>query len=142
MLPVDVRLMDVAEVLGRLSGADRWHALPTTAPEMASIQVYGDLVDGESIHYCTFHFEAKDDDGKPCRLLLPTSTDFWIAAGVGLADFFGGKVDFDDCDDVDADHVATMPRLGNSPDDGEPYHAFREEVTAVRPVAVPIREVD
>ena len=36
--------------------------------------------------------------------MSPPSTAFWIAIGKGLVDFFGGKLDYNDCDEKDVDY--------------------------------------
>jgi hypothetical protein len=130
-LPAAARLRDVADVMGALAGhvmtkqpfsqkSDGWSAgRPRGAkgiriePCKAMVEwvlIFLDntadvqLPDGQCSHYVMYHFEG-GKNGE--RLMLPPSTEFWIAIGKGLVDFFGGSIDYNDCDDVAVDYEQT-----------------------------------
>jgi hypothetical protein len=144
MLPGRVRLQDVARVLGALAGCKTELKVKPTyvycqvddvkvdnshTPECANIRWTGGgelKPDG----YVMFHYEPCEFDG---RLLMPRSTPWWIAAGKRLVDFFGGKVDFNDCDDVDVDYERPSP--GDiAPSDGEPWREFQRRMSEVKAI--------
>jgi len=52
----------------------------------------------------------------------------------GLARFFGGTVDFNDCDDSEEDEVWERKRSNNSPTDGDEWQQFHEDLYAVKPI--------
>jgi len=81
----------------------------------------------------TYHFEPDNGAG---RLLLPRSTPFWIALGVRLVDFFGGTVDYSDCDSVDVDYqVAAKSALDNGPTDGEAWNVMQQRIIDLKPLS-------
>lgn len=146
LLPADVRVGDVAKVAGAPAGLKPKKmplggvsygvqvigskVEPTTVPEMVAINLNGCLVDGEQVHQCYYHFENNDG----MRLLMPRSTAFWICVGRGLVDFFGGLVDYCDCDTENINYERKKPRQRNNPDDGKPWHDFQDEILAVKPI--------
>lgn len=118
-LPANVRVDDVADVIGALLGrkperqdfggnSSGWSTkVPgvsvetTSIPEMAAINVNDcPVLNGRMAHIC-YHFEGRG--GR--RAILLRSYAQWIAMFKRLADFFGGTVDFSDCDDSEADYV-------------------------------------
>lgn len=131
LLPPAVRLRDVADVMGalagfpmekRYSGASQTEGWSAGRPHNdKAVQVKGydtpslvqcaniilsntadhQIIDGQSGHFVMYHFEGSRTGE---RLLNPRSTDFWIAIGRGLVDFFGGTIDYSDCDDVSVDY--------------------------------------
>jgi hypothetical protein len=70
------------------------------------------------------------------RLMMPPSTPFWIAVGKGLCKFFGGRIDYNDCDSTDWDRVYRRPRKNNSPGDGEEWNDFQQAMFDLKPVSV------
>ncbi len=146
MLPVDVRIADVAKVIGILAGlpADkeplgggsyccRVHGVevkPSGMAEVATITINGDLVDGEKQHYSTWHWEPEDEG----RLLYPKANPFWIAVGLKLVDFFGGTIVYTDTDGRKPNHRAKKPRQSNNPQDGKPWQDFQDAILAVKPL--------
>lgn len=138
-LPDNVTVGNVAKVLGRLAGlpVERYQYNPrtwwakvdgvevetTTVPEMVVIRWSG--------RHTTFHFEY----GRGGRLLLPRSTAFWIAAGNRLVDFFGGRIDWNDCDTKDWNRrVRAKTREQNSPEDGEAWDDFQTRLLSLKPL--------
>jgi hypothetical protein len=146
-LPEDVRVTDVADVMGILAGLP-FTQEPLTGggsyvkvkgvkvetsgcPEMVIIQLTGNLVDGEPIHTAFYHFES--DDGKG-RQVGVRSTPFWIALGRQLAAFFGGSMDYNDCDEVDVNYVADKPRADNRHTSNGAWVAFQEDLAKIQPL--------
>lgn len=143
-LPDDVQIRDVADVLGILAGnkkewreskGARWVGVENvsisgnTFPGLACITLPYCATKRDEI-YVLYHFEP----GCGGRLLMPRSTAWWIAAGKRLVDFFGGSIDFNDCDDSDVDYERPKPRGRNNPENGEPWRAFQEALFAVEPL--------
>lgn len=144
-LPADVRIRDVSIVIGILAGLKpEQHSLcgssyscsvagvetkSSSIPECADIEINGDLVDGEKNHHVMFHFEYKAS-----RLLMPRSTAFWIAVGRRLIQFFGGSMDYQDCDSVETNYRRKSPRKDNSPEGGKPWHDLQDAMLAIKPI--------
>ncbi len=79
-----------------------------------------------------YHYEPSEIDG---RLLMPPSTCWWIAVGRRLVDFFGGALDYNDCDDKDINfRRPKKSRKMNAPEDGKPWYAFQERMLIVKPI--------
>lgn len=57
---------------------------------------------GTGLRQFLYHFEF-DSGETGARGIMPTSTAANIALGVELVKFFGGDVDFNDCDEIDVD---------------------------------------
>jgi hypothetical protein len=153
-LPHDVRIDDVADVIGILAGnAARWETIRgcgetfkalrvdgvkvrgnRNIPEMAEIIVKPPkgkrFIDGHKVHSVNFFFEVSDGG----RHLNPPSTPFWIAVGIRLARFFGGRVVFNDCKSSAANRRFSKPRSRNNAEDNKGWHAFQKEMANVRPL--------
>ncbi len=148
-LPDNVRVKDVAYVIGIASGLkvewepcfpdknNSWLRVPgaevkaTNIIEMAEVFVRGDLVDGQDVHFCYYHFESSDGG----RSLNPRSTAYWLAIAHRLVDFFGGSIDYQDCDDVAVDYDKPgNSRDLNSPEDGDEYWDFYKRLAAIKPI--------
>jgi hypothetical protein len=151
-LPDDVGVRNVAKAIGLLSGLEfEKHFLGPSHEYVWSVHVPGvqvgisgmpeccqiivraiknPLVDGEESHYVLYHFEPSEGG----RLMLPPSTPFWCAVGDALIDFFGGKIDYNDCDDTDWDRAVPKPRGRNNPQDGEEWQRFQQELSELKPV--------
>ena len=147
LLPGNVRVDDVAMVLGKLAGlpAEEYSlgsgsvhcrvngasVVQTGAVTMVEIQLFSPpsvrhLVDGDTSHTAYYHFESGHGSS---RLMMPPSTSFWIAACRGLCDFFGGKLDHKDCDDIELDYeVRAKSDVANQPGDGEPYNRLSRRI--------------
>lgn len=155
MLPGDVRIQDVADVIGILAGLPKvkqplqgdggaWavrvngvrvEGIPNLA-SCANIYINAQngthFVDGEMTHMVMFHYEPGEGSGE--RLLMPRSTAFWIAMGEKLVEFFGGEQDFNDCDSKDVDLSCKKPRKSNCPSDGEPWQDFEKAMWDLEPL--------
>jgi len=153
-LPGDVRLRDVANVLGLLAGCEsvtiasdhgtEYKRLPSVEvksshdmlPECARIVITRNIEtkDGDTA-YVLYHFEPSDANGETYgRLLMPPSTAWWIAAGRRLVDFFGGEVVSNDCADRPTRYVRRKPRRRNNPEGGAAWRKLYAEIWAVAPV--------
>lgn len=145
-LPCDVRVRDVGNVIGILAGLpSSKHSLggesyscrvegvkvaPSSIAECCSLTFDGKMVDGALHHWVLYHFENEHNG----RLLLPRACPFWICVARGLVNFFGGSVDYQDCDTVDTDYQKEKPRKQNNPSDGKPWHDFQDALLALRPI--------
>lgn len=154
-LPANVRLSNVANVMGAVAGCpatksffDRdpkngWstrvegvEVLTTSIPSMCEIRITppNGCVDGEKSHFTFYHFEPDNGVG---RLMLPRSTAFWIAVMHRVVDFFGGEIDYNDCDDVSCDYsVPHKTWEENSPSDGEAWYTFQNRILEIKPITV------
>jgi len=155
LLPEDVRVGNVAQVIGILAGLPKtwvtsnngsckWikvdgvkveslENMPATCRIILNIpDHWGRLVDKEQVHHTLFHFEP--DMKKGGRLMIPPSTPFWIAVGIGLCKFFGGQIDFNDCDSKGWDRQFRKPRPTNSPNVGRPWDNFQQAMFDLKPV--------
>jgi len=140
-LPQNVRLDNVTDVLGRLAGlpvekmdlerTKLWSALVRgistktfdDAPTMVSIMFAG--------KYCTYHFE-----GDNCITILADASPFWMAAAHRLADFFGGSIDHNDCDDIDVDYwIPAKSSDLNRPSDGAPWQLLQQRIYDILPLS-------
>lgn len=145
-LPGNVRVRDVASVLGILFGLPfaleplngdgvvcRVRGANVTGhaeiPEMARIDLKAE--NGDPVGGFYYHFE--NPGGR--RVLSGRARANVIAAFVKTADFFGGSVDFTDCDDEDADHTATdRSDEENHPEDGAAWDSFQRRMADLKPL--------
>lgn len=148
-LPERVRLRDVADVLAALAGLPMermaigdecsWAAhVPGVSyithddvPELVYITFSDPGV--KETRMISFHYE-NDAHEPPGRQVSFKSTARNIALAVGLVNFFGGTVDFNDCDDsTKIDYVARIPDIIRASDDPV-WTLFQERKMAVKPV--------
>lgn len=152
-LPRNVSVRDVADVIGALLGCPKktsklrendaedeaWYCHTEGVsvignerlPECCSIELVGATVGPSERHLC-YHFEWKGDG---TRGLMPRSTALNIAMARGLADFFGGIVDYADWDDKYEDYtVPFKSQEENNPQDGDPWQAFQQRKLDVQPL--------
>ena len=153
LLPAGVRIDDVATVIGACAGLakSKYHFSSGEGREVWSCRVKDVKVEsfGEDAYlvacaritwandhkakpngYVMYHFEG---DSRGRRLLSPRSTAWWITVGRRLVGFFGGIVDYNDCDAKDADY-RRPPRKNLAPEDGKPWRDFQEALYAVKPI--------
>lgn len=102
-------------------------------------QFKGNLVDGETGHTVILFPQSKMQKcagigGPTCVALNPPSTPFWCAIGHGLVNFFGGSIDYNDCDDTIEDYAVEKPRPWNNPDNGPFWNNFQRELAEIDPV--------
>lgn len=143
LLPANVRIKDVVAVIAASAGYR-----PTRQDFGGRNQGWYTKVDGVTIkpqfdgsyatiefdgRFVIYNFECSTEPGK--RQLNPTSTAFWGAIGKRLVDFFGGKIDYDDSDDVDWDYEAPeKSNLENSPSDGDEWYDLQKRLLEVKPL--------
>ena len=144
-LPENVRVRDVAEIIGALLGCemkrmnfsnnDGWAAhvdhvkvATTSVPEMVEIIVDGP--DKLRTIVWTYHWEPE----KGGRLLYPSATARAIAVGRKLVDFFGGSVVYNDCDGKINYHRPKKSDKENRPSDGAPWYAMQNRKMAIVPL--------
>lgn len=137
-LPANVRLNHVVEVIGVAVGCpvtktpigmDSYYVRVegigmenTIVPEMVQIR-FGD-------RHCSYFFEGENDHVGP--MISMKSTDFWIAVASRLVNFFGGHVDFNDCDEFDYDYqAAAKSNLSNRPTDGDDWKNLQDRIMNV-----------
>jgi hypothetical protein len=133
-LPPFVRLHDVATVLGAITGmpmhkeplsGGSWAAWIEGVTRQSSVipecaEIVWQTPDGQS-HWVLYHFESETGD----HLLCPPMTPFWKECGRQLVEFFGGTVDYNDCDTVDVD-FAVPPRPESAATNGRAWIALQK----------------
>ena len=149
-LPAAARIIDVADVLAALCGAETikmplndregsWAAHAEARPIFSPYPGFPHwcnitwIVQTNSKPYTfsiMYHFEFGPSGS---RGIMPQSTPFWLAVACGLVDFFGGHVDYKDCDDNDCDY-SRDPQADIHAEDGEPWHNLQRRKLAVKPV--------
>lgn len=98
------------------------------APLLPHIQEYRNA---PPTPYVRYHFEPE----RGGRLLMPPSTNFWVAIGKRLVQFFGGYIDYNDCDDVEMNFSRRKkPRYINSPVDGRAWYKFQNRLLKLKPL--------
>lgn len=150
LLPENVRLCNVVSVIGASVGCPKakqnfssghvWYAnidnikveaADHISPDMARITISQKTIDGHEGHFVLYFFEA--DGG---RLMLPPSTGFWIYVGRRLVSFFGGKLDYNDCDGPEWDVIVPAKSDNeNRPSGGEPWYNLQERILAIQPIS-------
>lgn len=145
-IPAPARIRDVATVMAGLLGC------PITKLSMGA-NAYSAHVDGITFrpydnmpecvsivtpmpirpwntHDVLYHYEW-DEFGNHGIMLR--SRPINIALCVALCDFFGGRVDFNDCDDSDCDYQ--KPAFDDiRASDGKPWDAFQDRILSVKPI--------
>lgn len=135
-LPHTARLRDVAQVIGILAG----HKVTTEEyPTVVGIRfsTYNEMPECCRILFehegeprqVLYHFEFNSGN----RGMLPRSTPFNIALGRALVDFFGGTLDYQDCDDVSEDYRVPA-RTDINAEDGEPWEQLQRRKFALQPL--------
>jgi uncharacterized glyoxalase superfamily protein PhnB len=156
-LPANCSVSNVAKVIAAVCGGEKtkvmfgdhsgthcdqgWFAqvtgyevTPTSVPEMAQIILTMRTLDGERDHFVNYHFEASRGEG---RVMMPRSTAFWLAVMHRVVDFFGGRIDYQDCDDKYNDYeVPAGTWEENSPEDGEAWYDLQNRILALEPITV------
>jgi hypothetical protein len=157
MVNARARIRDVADVIGILAGKqpykrdfdgfDGWstevddveYKPSKHMAECAEIMIRSSqeqpLVDGHKNHWVLWHWEPSEK--YHCHVMQPPSTPFWIAVGKGLVDFFGGKLDYNDCDSKDIDYEARgRVRLGEYSEDGIGWEKLQNAKLNLKPITM------
>ena len=143
-LPPNVRLHDVAVVLAALYGHEVRRSKRGSAqcigvaltssshvPQCAWIKIPPVPRFGRPAMQVLYHFELE----KGRRGLGFRSWPLAIAMLKRLADFFGGNVDYNDCDSNAHDYERPdRDDVANCPDDGEPWEDLQDRMAAVKAV--------
>lgn len=153
-LPPAARVADVATVLGGLAGC------PIVSVELDNGSVYakakgvyiepagpGVLSSCASIiidvpqgyqsmveHTRSRRLYQFEWDKKGSRGMILPRTPFWIAAARRLVEFFGGVVDYNDCDSTKRDFVR-KPQPDIGADDGAPWRALQQRLLRIAPIS-------
>lgn len=160
-LPKDVRLGDVLDVIGILTGSKaEWEMLGGRWVEVDGIagwpicktenisddyNVYGQEGCGFGHYVVHVRKNTFDKDHHVAFWNYETSGDyyllmsgecslFWNAINTELARFFGGEVDYNDCDDIEVDVRFDKPRVKNNPGDGQEWDDFQNDKYNVQPI--------
>ena len=68
-------------------------------------------------------------------VMIPPSTPFWIAVGIGLCKFFGGKIEYSNVK-LKFDKTYRKPRAKNNPTDGKPWCDFQKDMMSIKPLTM------
>ncbi len=148
-LPAQVRVRDVASVIGGCVGLKKvWHNLSGRhrSADVAGIEVQSTSVysmvrivwqNGEGNPHLKsgnlyYHFETGDE--RSGRLLSCSSWAPWIALGRRLVDFFGGSIDYNDCDSTDIDYQQRWKVCLCLADDNEEWDDLQERIMKIKPI--------
>jgi len=157
-IPAPAQLRDVADVLAALLGCPverrplgdgstyahvagvtfQQYGTPDGDPDRPVVAYAPSLPSCVSIEIATpdgprsflYHYEW---DAMGNRGIMPRATAANIALCVAACDFFGGSVDFNDCDDVGEDYRQPV-REDIHASDGQPWQAFQDRKLAVQPL--------
>lgn len=117
----------------------------THTSEMISIELVGNFSEAaqgqrmiednpQNSAFCYWFFEVSSPH-EEYRLISCGSTGFWIAVGKGLVKFFGGEVDYNDCDSIDVDFkVKKKINSKVCPSDGVPWQEFQKRKFDLQPL--------
>jgi hypothetical protein len=148
-LPANVRLSDVAKVIGVLLGCEvskrylgkgSWSAQvdgvvvqQCSTVGLASIDINKSTEGGElCVLSALYHYEFSRS-GR--RGLIFGSTAKRIALCRALAKFFGGWVDYQDCDKRKQDYMLPdKTSTQNSPEDGKEWHVLQNRILKLKPL--------
>ncbi len=156
-LPARTRMMDVANVVGLLLGCARhwdesqgarWVQVKGVSrssscnniPEMAYINIKVKNIDNPAAqviqksdgdtYALSYHFEGERLGGPT---MIPKSTPAKIALCKAVVIFFGGRLDYNDCDSVDV-NLVVEPRADVAPTDGKAWNDFQEALWNIKPL--------
>lgn len=142
-LPSDTRVDDVATVIGILAGnkkyweqsgkakwvmAENVKAQPSTMAECAEIVITSPVLNSHVL----FFYEWDGPLGY--RGMSPSSTPVWCAIAHRLVYFFGGQVDYNDCDTVNVNFKHKKPRADNGHRSDPAWDKFQAELWQLTPL--------
>ena len=143
-IPAAARLRDVADVAAALLGApmvkhDLGRGSYSAHVNGITYHVYQDMPEcvhvnlplSTGLRSFLYHYEWSSSPGD--HGIMPRSYSANIALCVALCDFFGGSVDYADCDDSD-ENYRVPAKTDLHEQDGDPWHAFQDRKLAVRPL--------
>ena len=86
--------------------------------------------------FCHFYWHWENSTHHQHRLLSTKSTNFWITIGKALVNFYGGFIDYNDCDAIDINyHVTEKSNEENCPGDGQEWNDFQNKLLQIKPLA-------
>lgn len=165
-LPMDVDIDDIAHVMSILVGnkpilepingsqnggiachVKGYQFASTHTPHMTMINLElvggGLMVDGTDHHYCHFFYCSRNEEtGKIVNCLYPRSNPFWCALGKKLVQFFGGSVQFNDCDSAKGKNVyrskrhCPVDKHGLTPHDGKEWNEYQKAMSEIKPLTI------
>ena len=154
-LPANVAIDNVANVIGILAGAkSKKHYFQDDIKGGWSTEVEGVKITTSGIPTCAYiEIQGLSEASRKCRennfihvlyhfetptgerLLMPSSNNFWIAISKKLVDFFGGRVDFNDCDSVEINYkVEPKEDKFNNPQDGDEWYNLQNRLLELKPL--------
>lgn len=102
----------------------------------AQIHLEGPMVDGEEMHHVLYFYEHVSRERTSMRMIMPKSTAFWIAIGKGLVNFFGGVIDYNDCDESYVDYAVEEQYIFCDGDPNEKWQEWQERIASVTPLTM------
>jgi len=102
----------------------------THSPTMVEIIIPKNKFDKQS-HNGSWFYESEVDN---TRFLMGGNNDFWRKIGTELARFFGGYVDYNDCDLVDKDVEFPKPRRTNNTHLDEDFDKMRDDLLKLKSI--------
>jgi len=159
-LPIDVDIEDIGRVMSILMGnkpklgkgydnsfsccVGGFKFEHTNTPHMTMILFTpegGKFIDGQDTHYCHFFYcNREEQTGEITNCLYPRSNPFWCALGKRLVQFFGGKVQFNDCGSAKGKNVyrskrhCPVDRRGLTPHDGKKWNEYQKAMSELKPL--------
>lgn len=147
LLPPDTPVRHVAHAIGALCGLPK-SKMDLSCNEAWAIRTDVSVRSNDAVPECVDIVIPPNDIIGPCSLLfhyefkqgrrgiMPRSRASAIALCDKLAQFFGGAVDFNDCDDhMDRFYERPMYRLANDPEDGEPWQRMHQALYDLEKIA-------
>lgn len=146
-LPSYVRVEDVATVIAGAMGFKvethegyswaRQHDVKivcTNNPALLSLQFGPSPADPQD-HSWYYFLEGDDQINPGSRCLHTRSYKEIIAVGRRLVNFFGGRIDYQDCDSRERDYVRPWKKPDEvCPTNGKPWTDFQKRLLAVKPL--------
>ena len=128
-LPAKARISDVSKVIGKLLRSKKISIESCIIPECAKINI----IDGKNTeHHFLYHFEF-DSEGNHGIVISSTARN--IAIAKGLVDFFGGKIDFNNCDCVECDYYIPEQLYINA-EDGDEWDKLQYRINSIEPITL------
>jgi hypothetical protein len=106
---------------------------PTFEPEFFIIRLSNEItLDGEwhELH-CLL---SAENITKGYIHLSGGANEYWKKIGTALIKFFGGTIDYNDCDSKSINKRYDKPRKSNCPNDGKAWDNFEDELLALKPL--------
>lgn len=99
------------------------------SPEMAQILFEQHITRSRDTGCLAYWFWENDSN---TRLIIVRSSAFWIAIAHRIVDFFGGAIDYSDCDDNEVDYYVEAKI--NNPTGGRAWDMFYKRMSEIEPI--------